>query len=75
MSHRHVGIGGIEKKMQEKYKKTDESITQAFKDLDALIEKVTPFVYSYAAVSVSFILFFPDLTKILYFTILFTGNE
>ena len=26
--------------MQEKYAKTDESITQAFKDLDALIAKV-----------------------------------
>jgi len=26
--------------MQEKYEKTDKTITQAFKDLDALIEKV-----------------------------------
>ena len=37
---RHVGIGGIERKMQEKYERTDESINQAFRDLDALIEKV-----------------------------------
>ncbi|XP_057314779.1 vacuolar protein-sorting-associated protein 36-like [Hydractinia symbiolongicarpus] len=44
ISHRHVGIGGIERKMQEKYKKTDESINQAFKDLDALIDKAKDMV-------------------------------
>ena len=43
-SLRHVGIGGIERKIQEKYEQTDESITSAFKDLDALIEKAKDMV-------------------------------
>lgn len=43
-SMRHVGIGGIERKMQEKYERTDESINQAFRDLDALIEKAKDMV-------------------------------
>lgn len=41
---RHVGIGGIERKIQEKYEQTDSSITMAFKDLDALIEKAKDMV-------------------------------
>lgn len=44
VSHRHVGIAGIERKIQEKYEQTDESITMAFKDLDALIEKAKDMV-------------------------------
>jgi len=44
ISIRHVGIGGIERKIQEKYEQTDESITMAFKDLDALIEKAKDMV-------------------------------
>jgi len=43
-SKRHVGIGGIERKMQEKYKETDQSINVAFKDLDALIDKAKDMV-------------------------------
>jgi len=44
LAPRHVGIGGIERKMQEKYEQTDQSINQAFKDLDALIEKAKDMV-------------------------------
>jgi len=41
---RHVGIAGIERKIQEKYEQTDETINMAFKDLDALIGKAKDMV-------------------------------
>ena len=44
--------------MQEKYAKTDESITQAFKDLDALIAKVIFFFQYDFFCFKSFILFY-----------------
>ncbi|XP_065669207.1 vacuolar protein-sorting-associated protein 36 isoform X3 [Hydra vulgaris] len=44
ISHRHVGIVGIERKIHEKHNKTDETVAQAFKDLDMLIEKAKDMV-------------------------------
>eukprot|EP00794_Sanderia_malayensis_P007502 gene7502-8333_t len=44
VSHRHAGIGGIQRKMEEKYRDSDKTITQAFKDLDALMEKAKEMV-------------------------------
>jgi len=41
---RHAGIGGIQRKMEEKYRDTDQSISLAFKDLDALMEKAKEMV-------------------------------
>eukprot|EP00795_Rhopilema_esculentum_P000583 gene583-10272_t len=44
VQHKHAGIGGIQRKMEEKYRDTDQSINKAFKDLDALMEKAKEMV-------------------------------
>ena len=35
-----TGIGGIERKLQQKYKETDKSISASFSDLSKLMVKV-----------------------------------
>ena len=36
-----AGIVGIERSIEKKQKETDQQVSQAFKDLDALIDKVS----------------------------------